>query len=114
MKYKIFQIHLTDEEVDKINQFESHLVVAKQVVRMKLLSVDKVAEKAKEALAENFYDHVANIEAEGLESVFEIGNVGPEENIERFGPMSSISVGDVIEDEEENKFAVAMFGFEQL
>ncbi len=32
-----------------------------------------------------------------LDGVFEIGNIGPEENIERFLPMHSVSVGDIIE-----------------
>jgi len=43
------------------------------------------------------YDHVATIEATGLENVFEIGNIGPESKITRILPMHSISVGDIVQ-----------------
>ena len=42
------------------------------------------------------YEIVCEIEAADLDEVFEIGNVGPEENIVRLDRMHSVSVGDVI------------------
>ena len=51
-------------------------------------------------------NHVATIEAVDLNAVFEIGNIGPEDKIERLAPMHSISVGDVIIDEDEKSFSV--------
>ena len=62
------------------------------------------------------YDEVAAIEADTLDEVFEIGNIGPEEKIKRFDfqPMHSISVGDVIRDDRGRCFVVAPLGFERL
>ena len=45
------------------------------------------------------YKSVAMIDADDLEHVFEIGNMGPEHRITRHGPpMHSVSVGDVVVD----------------
>jgi hypothetical protein len=82
----------------------------------------------KEALAADYYTHVGNITANDLEDVFNVGNIGPEENIERLGRMSSLmlvklrstyrfvclSVGDVVEDENGVRHVVASFGFEEI
>ena len=60
------------------------------------------------------YDEVAVIEANDLDEVFEIGNIGPESKIERLGRMHSISVGDVIRDDRGRCFVVKPLGFERL
>lgn len=60
------------------------------------------------------YEEVCAIEAEDLDEVFEIGNIGPESKIERFGRMHSISVGDVIMTETYECYVVKGFGFERL
>ena len=60
------------------------------------------------------YDEVAAIEADTLDEVFEIGNIGPEEKIERFGPMHSISVGDIIRNDKYECYVVKSFGFKRL
>ena len=60
------------------------------------------------------YTKVAEIVAEDLDHVFEVGNIGPEENIERFHPMYSVSVADIIVDEDGNKHVVASLGFEEV
>jgi hypothetical protein len=64
------------------------------------------------------YEEVAAIEADDLNEVFQIGNIGPEEKIERFSyadkNMHSISVGDVIRDDRGRCFVVAPLGFERL
>ena len=49
-----------------------------------------------------------------MEDVYEIGNIGPEENIERIAPMYSVSVGDVVEDENGIKSVVSRVGFRTL
>ena len=59
-------------------------------------------------------NHVATIEAVDLHAVFEIGNIGPEDKIERLAPMHSISVGDVIVDEDEKSFSVDPVGFSEI
>jgi|TARA_R100000951_G_C2564324_1_gene156635 hypothetical protein len=60
------------------------------------------------------YNKVSEIVADDLDEVFQIGNIGPEECITRLGRMSSISVGDVIEDEEHRLFVVKSFGFDRF
>lgn len=60
------------------------------------------------------YNKVSEIVADDLDEVFQIGNIGPEERITRLDRMSSISVGDVIEDEEHRLYVVKSFGFERL
>lgn len=60
------------------------------------------------------YEEVCAIEANDLDEVFEIGNVGPEAKIERFGRMHSVSVGDVIQTEKNELFVVKGLGFERM
>lgn len=60
------------------------------------------------------YEEVAAIEADSLNEVFQIGNIGPESKIERLGRMHSISVGDVIRDDRGRCFVVKPLGFERL
>jgi hypothetical protein len=60
------------------------------------------------------YEEVAAIEADTLDEVFEIGNIGPESKIERFGRMHSISVGDVIRTDTYQCYVVKGIGFERL
>ena len=60
------------------------------------------------------YEDVAVIEAEDLDEVFEIGNIGPESKIERLGRMHSISVGDVIMTETYECYVVKGLGFERF
>jgi len=114
--YKVFQINLTDAEVDTINAAGDHGAVPKNVLRMKInMSYGKpVGHLVKEAFEKGYYEHVSNITADSLEGVFHIGNVGPEENIERFKPMHSLSVGDVIQDKDGMYHMVATFGFDAV
>tara|TARA_Y100000022_G_scaffold193816_1_gene197466 strand:+ start:587 stop:937 length:351 start_codon:yes stop_codon:yes gene_type:complete len=81
MNYKLYQIHLTDAEVDQVNA-EGHNSVPKQKLKLDMSFNDNVAELAKEAMDKGYYTHVSNIEAEGLEGVFEVGNIGPEQHRE--------------------------------
>ena len=60
------------------------------------------------------YEEVAAIEADSLNEVFQIGNIGPESKIERFDRMHSISVGDVIRNDKYECYVVAPCGFERL
>ena len=63
------------------------------------------------------YGKVCMIEANDLDQVFHIGNVGPESAIDR-GPhntrMASISIGDIIEDDTGTRFVVSNFGFKEV
>ena len=113
MNYKLYQIQLTDQQVDKINA-EGHNSVPKHRLKLDMSFNDNVAELAKEAMDKGYYTHVSNIEAEGLEGVFEVGNIGPESAITRLAPMHSVSVADVVETPEGVRHVVASVGFQQL
>lgn len=60
------------------------------------------------------YRPVADIEANDLDEVFHIGNIGPAEKIDAYDKMKSISVGDIICDENGNYMVVGQFGFHTL
>lgn len=114
MKYAIYQIRITDAEVDLINEKGFDAVPAKKAkIDMEFdFAGHKIGGLAYDAFIEKgYYTHVANIEASSPKEVFQIGNIGPEENIERLERMHSISVGDVIVDEEGNCIVVAPIGF---
>lgn len=128
MKYKILQIKLTETQIDIINS-KGHDAVPKQIMRLDIAEAgqirmmdrdhEDIAALAAKALKLGYYTHVANITiGDGgpnpLEAVFDIGNIGPEECIERINRMHSISVGDVIVDENGVTNVVASIGFEQI
>ena len=114
MNYKLYQIHLTDAEVDQVNA-EGHNSVPKQKLKLDMNFNDKPESIAKQGMDKGYYTQVSNIYTEqGLEGVFEVGNIGPEANIERLAPMYSVSVGDVVETPEGVRHVVASMGFKQL
>lgn len=100
MKYTVYQINLSDD------QYKVHREAY-------LNTIFKPTENAI-IKARDLYKRVAEITADSLNQVFEIGNVGPEFNIKRIAPMHSISVGDVILDENGDAFFVAPFGFKSI
>ena len=113
MKFAIYQIRLTDAEVDLINE-KGHDSVAKHKAKIDMqfdFQGHKIGGYADDALEAGYYTHVANIEADSYNEVFQIGNIGPEENIERFNRMHSISVGDIIVGEDGTLAVVAPVGF---
>lgn len=59
----------------------------------------------------NDFKLVAIVNANSFSHVFEIGNIGPEENIARIAPMRSVSVGDVIMSENGIAKFVDKYGF---
>ena len=76
-----------------------------------------IRDSAYKAWDKGYYTHVSNITLDGntennLNKVFEIGNIGPENNIERLSSMHSISVGDIII-QGPVKWVVADCGFEE-
>jgi len=111
MKFAVYQIQMTREIADKVNAGET---VPAFEARNKMnldFAGHKIGGLADEALTAGFYTHVANIEADSANDVFEIGNMGPESAITRFSRMHSLSVGDLIVDEEGNVMVVANYGF---
>jgi len=114
MKYKLYQIKLTSAEVDQVNE-TGHNSVPKQKAKMDMIMCNEdINVPASQAFKDGYFEHVANINANDLEDVFEVGNIGPEEQIERFKPMHSVSVGDIVIDESGNKSVVASLGFQNV
>ena len=116
MKYQIWQIVLTDEQIEEANTPGTDMPeFFKKYCRTNVMPD---ASAIYDAI--DMYEHVANIEVdvEGLNTVFHVGNMGPEKSIERLLPggkqMHSISVGDIIIDEAGNVNYVDSMGFGQL
>ena len=116
MKFAVHQIRITKAQMDLINKEGFDAVPAKKAhLDMDMdFAGTKIGSLAADALDAGYYTHVANIEADNLNQVFEIGNIGPETNITRLNRMSSVSVGDLIEDEDGNRHVVASFGFKEV
>lgn len=112
MIYQVYQIHLTNEDIDLINSTGDHNAVPANGLKQKMaFARDNIGGYAGEAWDAGYYTHVANITAENYDQVFEIGNIGPEQNIERIARMHSVSVGDMIIAEDGTQVVVADFGF---
>ena len=115
MIYQIYQIHLTNEEVALINKTDDHTAVPANALKQKMsFARGRLGGYAAEAWDKGYYTHVANIAAEDINHVFEIGNVGPERGIERIAQMHSISVGDMIIADDGTQVVVDCFGFVTL
>lgn len=108
MKYKIFQINFSADMVKRINAYDP---TATNVFNLYLdtTGINPQADDIMKAIS--LYRHVADIEAEHLNDMFDIGNMGPEDKITRYRQMHSVSVGDVIISELGTACYVASFGF---
>ena len=113
MKYKVLQIQLTDAEVDMVNEGWQ---VRKHVLKTYMFGSGLVS-RVTEAMEQGYYDHVMTVDAKNLEDVYAVGNFMDDrylDKVEVHGQFSSVSVGDVIVDENDFAFVVSMFGFEML
>ena len=108
--FKIHQIIIDDHLSDLINK-EGWNCHPKAVAYTEAL----VHGDVKAGIMHDCYDHVATILADDLNHVFEVGNIGPEDRIERINDrVRSLSVGDIIEDEDGNCSVVHNVGFTPL
>lgn len=107
--YKIHQIVLDKDLCDLINKegWKCHV---------KALAYIEASHKADASIGvmHGCYTHVADIIADDLEHVFEVGNIGPDDRITKHDQYHSVSVGDIVEDPNGVKHVVAQFGFEEL
>ena len=105
---KVYQIQLTDAEVDMVNTIGWDATPRTQAY------ADRSFERTFKV--ENFkhYDHVANVDTNDMEDAFGLMNLWNDESkVERLGPCSSMSVGDILE--VDGKFyRCASFGFTAL
>ena len=105
---KVYQIQLTDEEIDAINRgetFPKHLAYFNRSLDSRFKAEDF-----------QYYTHVANVETDDMEEAFMLMNLWENESaIERITPRcSSMSVGDILEDADGKLYRCASFGFERI
>lgn len=106
---KVYQIQLTNEEVDIVNSDGQYTPKLKAFFDR---SFDRLFK------AENFqyYTHVANVDTDDMEEAFSAMNLwdnGAE--VQKVGLWcSSMSVGDILELEDGSKYRCASFGFDQI
>ena len=60
------------------------------------------------------YVYVADLDVATLDDAFEVGNIGPEDKITRHNKMSSVSVGDILVDDQADTYVVASCGFDRI
>jgi hypothetical protein len=103
---KVYQIQLTDAEIAAVNNGETS-------DRIKAY-FDRSFERTFKASNFQYYDHVANVDTNDMEEAFELMNLWNDESkVERLGPCSSMSVGDIL-DVDGKLFRCASFGFEAI
>ena len=102
---KVYQIQLTDAEIAAVNNGETS-------DRIKAY-FDRSFERTFKA--ENFvhYDHVANVDTNDMEEAFAAMNLWEGATVEKLGPCSSMSVGDILE-VDGKLFRCATFGFDAI
>ena len=113
MKFKVLQIQLSDADVDAVNE---GVEVRKYVLKTYMFG-ERVVPSATEAMDLGYYDHVLTIDGDKLEDVYYIGNFMDDRNLDKVqvhGTFSSVSVGDVVIDENGLAFVVDTFGFQLL
>lgn len=112
MKFKVYQIQLTDAEIDMVNE---GVQVRKHVLKTHMFGKG-VVPNANKAMYLGYYDHVLTIDGDNLEDVFYKGNFPHDhlKDVKVHDTFSSVSVGDVIVDENDYAFVVDTFGFQML
>ena len=107
--FSVFQIVIDKDLRDLINK-EGHACHVKSKARMQAMLEGDV----RLGVMHDCYTKVAEVVADDLEHVFEVGNIGPEDRITRLEKMTSISVGDIIADADGVCSVVNNVGFTPL
>ena len=107
--FSVFQIVIDKDLSDLINK-EGHRCHVKSLARMQAMLEGDV----RLGVMHDCYTKVAEVVADDLEHVFEVGNIGPEDRITRLDKMHSISVGDIIADADGVCSVVNNVGFTPL
>lgn len=103
---KVYQIRLTDEEVDAINRDEM-FPKAKAFF-------DRSFERTFKAENFKYYEHVATVATDDMDEAFRAMNLWDDSaEVLKNGPCSSMSVGDILE-VDGKLFRCASFGFTAL
>lgn len=108
---KVYQIQLTDEEINEINTSAEMPINGK--IKAFMNRSFSTLFKAEDF---QYYTHVANVDVDGFEQAFEAMNLWDEAEyrIEKLGPCSSMSVGDIVADHDGTLYRCASFGFERI
>ena len=114
MLYTVYQIRVERRVLDRVNEL-GHEGAAAQYPQYRA-RLNTMIRGSRGYLAEyaEYYSPVCMINAETLDGVFQIGNMGPEDSITRLAPMHSVSVGDIIEDQAGRRVMVDSFGFGEI
>ena len=108
--YKVFQIHPQEAVYETVNAV-GHTEAGRQFPIWKAKLDIMSGSEGFVPEYSTHYSHVADVVAEDLESVFHVGNMGPENLITRHSRMHSVSVGDIVVDESGNSYMVDPIGF---
>jgi hypothetical protein len=102
---KVYQIQLTDAEIAAVNNGETSDRIQAYFTRSFAVPFK----------AENFqyYTHVANVDTNDMEEAFAAMNLWEGAAVEKLGPCSSMSVGDILE-VDGKLFRCATFGFDAI
>lgn len=106
---KVYQIRLTDEEVNMVNGDCGYTPRIKAYF-------DRSFESSFKAENFQYYDHVANVFTDDMECAFELMNLweGSDNIVEKLGRCSSMSVGDILVMEDGSMYRCASFGFDKI
>jgi len=108
--FSVYQIVIDKDLSDLINK-EGHGCHVKSKARLEAMMDGDV----RLGVMHDCYTKVAEVVADDLDHVFEVGNIGPEDRITRLNDkVHSLSVGDIIADEDGNCSVVAGVGFTPL
>tara|TARA_E500000318_G_C3551008_1_gene208903 strand:+ start:553 stop:897 length:345 start_codon:yes stop_codon:yes gene_type:complete len=112
MQFKVLQIQLSEAEREMVN---SGIELRKHVLKSDMFGKD-VVPNATKAMDLGYYDHVLTINGVDLDDAFYKGNFPHDhlKDVKAHDTFSSVSVGDIIVDENDQAFVVDTFGFEQL
>jgi hypothetical protein len=114
MSYKVYQLKIAKHVYDYVNEV-GHAEAAVKYPEWKVSQDVRFRGSAKwEPTMFEHFSLVCEIDASDLEEVFNIGNIGPEEKITRLDRMHSVSVGDIIQDQDGAFHMVDDFGFNQV
>ena len=116
MKYRVYQLKVTKEVYDYVNEV-GHTVAAMKCPIYKIsmdIRFPGSASAKWEPSMFAYFTPVCEIDASDLDQVFDIGNIGPESKITRLDSMHSVSVGDIIQNPAGEFYMVENFGFNQI
>ena len=101
---KVYQIQLTNKEIDLVNSGES-------TPRTKAY-FDRSFDRFWKPENFQYYTHVANVMTNDMEDAFRFMNLWEEASkVEKLGRCSSMSVGDILVMEDGSMYRCASFGF---